>query len=156
MRFSDAALGAMCLLGGIALGWYAYSLPSIPRQNYGAATYPLMIATGLIFCSAKLLYSGVRHGREPLVQVSDEIKNPRALFGVLATIALVLFYIFFSRRLGFIPTATIVTFSMFLIFRVHPVKAITLAVIAAFVCDFVFRKMLLVPLPFGIMPRLPW
>jgi putative tricarboxylic transport membrane protein len=156
MRFSDAALGAMCLLGGIALAWYSYGLPYIPRQNYGAATYPLMIATGLIICSAKLLYSGVRQGREPLVQIADEIKNPRALFGVLATIALVLFYILFSRRLGFIPTATIVTCSMFLIFRVHPFKAITLAVIASFACDLIFRKMLLVPLPFGIMPRLPW
>lgn len=146
----------MSLLGGIALAWYSYRLPPIPGQNYGAATFPMMIAAGLMICSATLLYSGMRQGRQPLLDLADDVRNPRAVFGALATVALVVFYIFFSRRLGFIPTATIVTFSMFLIFRVHPLKAIALAVIAAFACDFIFRKMLLVPLPFGIMPRLPW
>lgn len=156
MRFSDAALGAIFLIMGISLGWYSYGLPSIPVQSYGAATFPLLISVGLVACSAKLLLSGIRQGREPLVSLSDEIKNPRAVFGVIATVLLVIGYIFFSRRLGFIPSAIIITFAMFLILKVHPLKALILAVVAAFVCDFIFRTMLLVPLPFGIVPRLPW
>jgi putative tricarboxylic transport membrane protein len=156
MLFSDKMLGAIFLLAGSALAWYSYQLPAIPGQQYGAATFPLFIALGMIACSAKLIYSGVRSGTEPLIQLSDEMRSPRALAGAAATILLIVFYIFFSRSLGFIPTAIIVAFSMFLILKVHLAKAALLAVIAAFVCDFIFRTMLLVPLPSGIVPRLPW
>jgi putative tricarboxylic transport membrane protein len=156
MRLSDATLGAIFLLMGISLAWYSFGLPTIPGQNYGAATFPLFIAMGLIGCSARLLYTGIRYGGEPPVILSDQLKSARALAGAAATIILVVFYILFSRRLGFIPTATLIAFAMFLILKVHPAKAAIIAVIAAFVCDFIFRTMLLVPLPFGLVPRLPW
>lgn len=156
MRFSDQMLGAIFLLAGIALAWYSYSLPAIPGQQYGAATFPLLIALGMIACSAKLLYSGLRSGTEPLIQLSGQMRNPRALAGVVTTILLILFYILFSRAIGFIPTAIIIAFTMFTVLKVPIAKAAILAIIAAFVCDFIFRTMLLVPLPSGIMPRLPW
>ncbi|MBI1620108.1 tripartite tricarboxylate transporter TctB family protein [Aquamicrobium zhengzhouense] len=156
MRFSDQMLGAIFLLAGLALGWYSYHLPAIPGQQYGAATFPLLIALGMVVCSAKLIFTGIRSGTGPLIEFPDEMRNPRALAGVAATILLILFYIFFSRSLGFIPTAIVVSLSMFLILKVHPGKAAMLAVVAAFACDFIFRTMLMVPLPSGIMPRLPW
>ena len=156
MRFSDTMLGAIFLLAGIALAWYSYALPAIPGQHFGAATFPLFIALGMIACSAKLIFTGVRSGHEPLIEFSSDVHNSRALAGAAATILLIIFYILVSRSLGFIPTAIIVTFAMFQILKVHPAKAAILSVVAAFVCDFIFRTMLLVPLPFGIMPRLPW
>lgn len=119
-------------------------------------TFPLFIALGMVVCSAKLIFTGIRSGTGPLIEFPDEMRNPRALAGVAATILLILFYIFFSRSLGFIPTAIVVSLSMFLILKVHPGKAAMLAVVAAFACDFIFRTMLMVPLPSGIMPRLPW
>lgn len=156
MRFNDAVIGAIFLFLGLSLAWYSHGLPAIPGQDYGAATFPLMVAAGLIGCSARLLYSGIRHNGEPWVFLADEVKSPRALAGVAAMLALVVFYIFFDRVLGFIPTAFTITFVMFLILKVHPVKAAIIAAIAAFGCDFIFRTMLLVPLPFGMVPRLPW
>lgn len=156
MRFSNATLGAAFLLMGISLAWYSFGLPSIPGQRHGAATFPLLISAGLIGCSTKLLYTGIRQGREQFVYLSDDIRTPMALLGVAATVLLILFYIFFARVLGFIPTAIFITFAMFLILKVPPLKAAILATIAAFACDFIFRTMLLVPLPFGIVPRLPW
>ena len=156
MRFSNVMLGAIFLVFGIALGWYSLGLPDIPGQEYGAATFPQFISIGLISCSLRLLYTGMRSAREPLVYVPEELKSPRALAGATATILLVVFYILFSRSLGFIPTAVIISFIMFLIFKVKPPKAAFIAVLAAFACDFIFRTMLLVPLPFGLMPRLPW
>lgn len=156
MRFNDAVIGAIFLLSGLSLAWYSYGLPAIPGQDYGAATFPLMVAAGLIGCSARLLYSGIRHDGGPWVFLADEVKSPRALAGVAAMLALVVFYIFFDRVLGFIPTAFTITFVMFLILKVHPIKAAIIAAIAAFGCDFIFRTMLLVPLPFGMVPRLPW
>lgn len=156
MRFSHTTLGAVFLLLGVLLAWYAWQLPDIPGQQYGAATFPLLIGVGFIACSVRLLYEGIRQGRQPWVSMSDQIKNPRALAGVAATTLLVVFYILFAQSLGFIPTAFIVTFSMFLILKVNTVKAALLAILAAFACDFIFRTMLLVSLPLGIVPRLPW
>ncbi|OHV82897.1 tripartite tricarboxylate transporter TctB family protein [Rhizobium sp. LCM 4573] len=156
MRFSDTTLGAIFLLAGISLAWYSFNLPAIPGQNYGAATFPLFIATGLVGCSVRLLYTGIRQGSEPLVFLSDQFRSPRRLAGVATTLLLILFYIFFVQVLGFIPTAIIITLVMFLILKVHPAKAVILAILAALLCDFIFRTMLLVPLPFGIVPRLPW
>lgn len=156
MRFSDTTIGAVFLLAGVLLAWYSFTLPAIPGQHYGAATFPILIASGLVACSARLLYTGIRQGNEPLVLLSHEVRNPRRLAGVVATLFLVLFFIFFVEVLGFIPTAIIITLSLFLILKVHPLKSVILAIFAAFVCDFIFRTMLLVPLPFGIVPRLPW
>jgi putative tricarboxylic transport membrane protein len=156
MRFSDVTLGAIFLIIGLALGWYSLGLPAIPGQQYGAATFPLFISAGLIACSLRLLYTGIRSGNAPLVYIPEEFKDARAVLGALVTILLVVFYILFSRTLGFIPTAVIISFVMFLIFRVKPITAAVIAVVAAFACDFIFRTLLLVPLPFGPMPRLPW
>ncbi|HEV7437515.1 MAG TPA: tripartite tricarboxylate transporter TctB family protein [Pseudorhizobium sp.] len=156
MRFSDTTLGAVFLLAGISLAWYSFNLSAIPGQNYGAATFPLLIAAGLVGCSARLLYTGIRQGSEPWICLSDQVRNPRKLAGVVATLLLVLFYILFVQALGFIPTAIFITLTMFLILKVPPAKAAILAVFAALLCDFIFRTMLLVPLPFGIVPRLPW
>ena len=156
MRFSDTMLGAIFLLSGVALAWYSYRLPAIPGQDYGAATFPLFIGLGMIGCSMCLIYTGVRGASEPFVYYAEHLRSPRALAGAAATILLIVFYILFSRRIGFIPSAGIIGFAMFLILKVHPAKAAILAIVAAFACDFIFRKMLLVPLPFGIMPRLPW
>lgn len=156
MRFSDTTIGAVFLLAGILLAWYSFNLPAIPGQDYGAVTFPMLISIGFVACSLRLMFAGIKRGTEPMVSLSDEIKNPRALGGVAATLLLVIFYIFFAQVIGFIPTAFIVTFAMFLLLKVHLGKAVLLAGLAAFACDFIFRTMLLVPLPFGIVPRLPW
>lgn len=156
MRFSDTTLGAFFLLLGVLLTGYAWQLPAIPGQQYGAATFPLLISFGFIACSLRLLYEGIKQGRQPWVSLAAEVKSARALAGVAATILLIVFYILFAQSVGFIPTAILITFIMFMILKVHPGKAAVLAIIAAFACDFIFRTLLLVPLPSGIMPRLPW
>lgn len=156
MRFNDTTIGAFFLVLGLALAWYSLELPAIPGQNYGAATFPLLISAGLIGCSTRLLYSGIRNGTEPWLFLADDVKSSRALAGVAVMLLLVIFYIFFADIFGFIPTAIMITFVMFLVLKVHATKAALIAVIAAFACDFIFRTMLLVPLPFGMVPRLPW
>lgn len=156
MRFSDAALGVIFLVAGISLALYSCTLPSIPGHNYGAATFPLLISVGIFGCSARLLYTGTRQDGEPLVYLATDVKSVRAVLGATATVLLILFYIYFAGHLGFIVTASIITFTMFLILKVPAIKASILSVIAAFACDFIFRTMLLVSLPIGIMPRLPW
>ena len=79
-----------------------------------------------------------------------------ALTAVGVTIACVIAYVLLARRVGFVPMSIAILLVMFRMLGVDWRKAIPLAVIATFVTDYVFRTILLVPLPFGIMPRLPW
>lgn len=157
MRLSDTWLGLISLAAAVSLGWYAAGLPTIPGQNYGPAAFPTMISVGFFLCSVALLYQGYRRPRLaseaelPLWQT-----NPRGLAGVGLTAGLIIFYILAAKPLGFIPVAILVTFAMFVLLKVPVLKALIIAIIAAFVCDFLFRTMLLVPLPQGLMPRLPW
>jgi putative tricarboxylic transport membrane protein len=78
------------------------------------------------------------------------------MVAVLTTIGLVLAYILFARQIGFIPMMVGILVIMFWLLRVPLWQTLPIAIVAALVIDYVFRSLLLVPLPFGIMPRLPW
>ena len=76
--FSDSMHRTIFLVAGIALGWYSYELPSIPGQNYGASTFPFMIALGMIGCSARLIYVGWRSGEAACLSFRELAKPARA------------------------------------------------------------------------------
>lgn len=156
MRFSDTMLGAVLLVFGLAVGIYAQSFPPIPGQRYGAAAFPTAIAIGFFICGAVMLGRGFRTAGVPLVMRTDWTRKPGAMLAVLVTILCVVAYILFSRRVGFIPMTIVILVVLFRLLRVPWWQTLAYAVAAAFLCDYVFRSILLVPLPFGIMPRLPW
>ncbi len=156
MRFSDTMLGGMLLAFALALAGYSWTFPAIPGQHYGAATFPMVIAIGFAGCGIALAVRGLRAGGEPLVARTEWTRRPGALPAVLTTVALVLVYIVFARRIGFIPMMAALLIVMLWMLRVAWWQAILIAVVATLIIDFVFRSVLLVPLPLGIMPRPPW
>lgn len=83
-------------------------------------------------------------------------RKPGAMIAVLITILCVVAYILLSRPVGFIPVTTLILIVLFRLLRLPWWQTILYAVAAALIIDFVFRSILLVPLPLGIMPRLPW
>lgn len=156
MRFSDTMLGLMVLVFGLAMGSYAITLPAIPGQHYGAATFPLVIAAGFVACAAVLVVSGLRSRGVPLVAFTLLRRRPGAMGALGVTVACVVAYVLLAHRIGFVPMSIAILLIMFRMLDVDWRKAIVVALIATFVIDYVFRSILLVPLPFGIMPRLPW
>lgn len=156
MRFSDTMLGLMVLVFGLAMGSYAITLPAIPGQHYGAATFPLVIAAGFVACAAVLVVSGLRSRGVPLVAFTLLRRRPGAMGALGVTAACVVAYVLLAHRIGFVPMSIAILLIMFRMLGVDWRKAIVVALIATFVIDYVFRSILLVPLPFGIMPRLPW
>lgn len=157
MRFSDTMLGAMLVLFGLAIGLYSQSFPDIPGQKYGAAVFPMVIATGFVLCGGILLFMGLRASvPTPLITRTEWTRKPGAMPAILVTIACVIAYVLFAQRVGFIPMSIAILLVLFGMLRVAWPRAILYAVVTAFLCDFVFRSLLLVPLPFGILPRLPW
>lgn len=156
MRFSDTMLGAVLLVFGVALGIYSQTFPDIPGQSYGASAFPTAIAIGFAGCGLIMLARGLRAAGTPLIMRTEWTRKPGALLGVLVTILCVIAYVLLSRHLGFIPTITLVLIALFRLLGVPWWQTILFAIVTAFACDYVFRSMLLVPLPFGIVPRLPW
>ena len=156
MRLSDTMLGVLLVVFGLVVGLYAQSFPDIPGQKYGAAVFPVSIAFGFFVCGLVMVVHGLRSAPAPLITRSEWTRKPGALLAVAVTIACILAYVFFARTLGFIPMAVAILMVLFRMLDVPWVKAAAYAIGAALVCDFVFRTLLLVPLPFGLMPRLPW
>ncbi len=105
MRFSDTMLGGMLIAFAVALAGYSWTFPAIPGQQYGAATFPLLVAAGFAGCGVVLVARGWRDGVR-LVTRAEWACMPGAVIGVLVTIAVVLAYIFFARTVGFVPMMT--------------------------------------------------
>lgn len=156
MRFSDTMLGALLVVFGLAVGLYAQSFPHIPGQRYGAAAFPVAIAIGFGACGVVLMFRGLRVARVPLVTRTEWTRKPGALPAVLVTILCVVAYILFAGHVGFIPMTVLILFVLLRMLRVPWWQTALVAVGAAILCDFVFRSLLLVPLPLGLMPRPPW
>lgn len=156
MRFSDTMLGTVLLIFGLAVGIYSQTFPDIPGQRYGAAAFPTAIAIGFAACGLTMLVRGLRAAGTPLIMRTEWTRKPGALLSVLVTILCVVAYVLFARRLGFIPMTTLILVVLFRMLKVPWWQTAVFAVVTAFACDFVFRSILLVPLPFGIVPRLPW
>lgn len=156
MRFSDTMLGAVLLAFGLAAGLYSQSFPDIPGQRYGAAAFPVVISIGLVACGLVLLVRGYRAAPVPLITRTEWTRKPGAMLAVVVTVLCVIGYILLARPLGFIPTSALVLVVLLRLLQVPWWQTALIAIGTALVCDFVFRSVLLVPLPFGVMPRPPW
>lgn len=156
MRFSETMLGAVLLILGIAVATYARTLPAVPGQQYGAAAFPTLIGIGFVCCALVLFVQGYRSRPTPLISLTEWTRQPGAFVAVTITILCIIAYVLLARRVGFVPVSICILLVLFRMLSVSWGKAIFFAIVATLVTDYVFRSLLLVPLPFGMMPRLPW
>lgn len=157
MRFSDVMLGVTLLAFGVVLAGFATTFPAIPGQRYGAETFPFLVAIGFVGCGIALILRGLRRkSGEPLIARTDWTRRRGAVPAVLLTIGLVIAYSAFSGQIGFVPAMAALLFVLFRLLRVPWAHTAGLALVGTFLLDVLFRGVLLVPLPLGIVPPLPW
>jgi putative tricarboxylic transport membrane protein len=157
LKVNDAVGGAVLLTAAVGIAAYARTLPTIPGQQYGAAAFPLVVAAGLGGCGAWLIAQGVRHrAAGPLFELGDWMKDPRRVLNLVATVAFVLAYIFFSEAVGFIPLAAGSLFCLFLLLGARPGISAVVAIVATLVIHTAFYKLLRVPLPWGVLTPFVW
>lgn len=153
VRFADAATGMLCILVALVAGVIAWSFPAIPGQQYGAATFPLLIAAGLGICGALLLGKAV-------LRLGEDAGNLRTPPGIVwhgaAILALVLFYIFGERPIGFVPVMSLVLLGSMLLYGTRLVVAVPVAIGSTLLIHFVFYKFLRVPLSWGVLLSWAW
>jgi putative tricarboxylic transport membrane protein len=150
MRLNDAVLGAILLAFAGWVWWLTTFFPRFMGQDYGPNLFPRILAVGIGVCGALLVLRGLR-ARGRFVTFDDWMRQPARVLSFLSVPGAVLFYIFASDALGFIPTAFVILLVMFLWFRARPVVALPVAAGVTLVVHWFFAGMMRVPLPRGLM-----
>jgi putative tricarboxylic transport membrane protein len=157
MKFNDAVFGLILLvLGGLVLA-VVRGYPGMPGQQVGPALFPGLIAVGLCIGGAMLLVKGWRERQTVAwVRLGDWATSPRHVLAAALVIGAVLFYVFASEWLGFLPTAAISLLALMLSMRVPPGRAVLISLIATLLIHAAFYKLLRVPLPWGLLTPIAW
>jgi len=155
MRLNDAVLGVLLLAMGATLAYASSGFPAIRGQPYGANVFPTLVAIGFALCGVILVFSGLRQ-RRPAIEWADWARERHGVRNVLIVIGGVIFYILFSRRLGFLFTMGPLLLVLLRLFDVGWIMSIVVAVIVSLVILYVFGSLLYVPLPWGVLAPVRW
>lgn len=150
MRLNDALLGAVLLGFGAWVWWLTTFFPAFPGQDYGPNLFPRILVVGISICAVMLVLRGLRQRGHAIV-IDDWVRDPARVVSVLSMPAAVLFYIFASDPLGFIPTAFVILATLFLWFRTRVVLALPIAAGMTLLMHWFFAGLMRVPLPRGLL-----
>ena len=158
MKFNDAVIGIVLLVGAAALFSYARTLPGMPGQDYGPALFPSLIAAGFGLCGAILVVAGVRsRATRPIMETSDWTRSGGHLLDVGLVIGGIALVILLWDVLGFLLAATLLAGGLISRFRGGRVlTSFAVALVACLLVDWAFRRLLLVPLPLGPLQGYIW
>lgn len=163
MQLSDRITGAAIATLGSAAFFFGSKLPPVPGQQVGPSAFPMVVGAGLVLCGALIIFGVGRHFEEVAEAEVAEHSAPEYLeplpawrnWLALLPPGLVFFYAIASEALGFLPTAAIMVLSASFAFGARAKLAVPLAIVAPFVINLIFLKLLRVPLPGGLLP-FPW
>lgn len=157
MRFNNIAPGAVLILFALAVIAHATSFPRLHGQNYGPDLFPTLIAIGLLVCGVILAIQGLSARRTvPMIEIGDWAQDKRNVANIFILLACIIFYVLLSDRVGFIPSSLLILTILLVRFGSSWGISILLAVIVTLVMHTLFAKLLLVPLPWGILLPIAW
>ena len=157
MRFNNAAPGAFLIAFALAVMAYATSFPSLHGQDYGPDLFPTLIGVGLLVCGIILVIQGLaQRASVPMIEIGDWAQDRSNIINVVALLGCIVFYILASDALGFIPTSLLVLTTLLIRFGSTLAMSLLLAAITTLIIHTLFAKVLLVPLPWGILLPVAW
>jgi putative tricarboxylic transport membrane protein len=157
MKFNDTIMGAALLALALSILQTVQHYPVIPGQNIGPGAFPGLLAVLLAVCSVLLILKGLKAKQhEAWIEVGGWVKSWFHLRNFVITISCLLFYIYFSDRLGFLICATAIVSLMFWALEVRAKLILPIAAMVALVIHTIFYKGLRVPLPWGVLTPFQW
>lgn len=153
MRTSDAVTGAMAAALGGALIVASVDLSPLPRQAYGAGTFPRVVGALLLLMGAMLIIKGLRQ-RQPWLRWSTKAAGRPFLLGLASVVVTVVSYLLLTPVLGF-PVVALVLLTV--LFRLYHRRgwghAVLIAAPATAVIWWLFAQLLHVPLAPGVLEQ---
>ena len=157
MKFNDTIMGAALLALALSILQTVLQYPMIPGQNIGPGAFPGLLAALLAVCAVLLIIKGLKAKRhEAWVEVGGWVKSWFHLRNFVITNACLLFYIYFSDRLGVLICASVIVSLMMWALKVRTRLILPIAVITSLVIHTIFYKGLRVPLPWGVLSPVQW
>ncbi|HEX6959945.1 MAG TPA: tripartite tricarboxylate transporter TctB family protein [Ferrovibrio sp.] len=155
MRFNDAVFGVVLLALAIFIWTMAAGFPKQIGMTYGPAFFPQVLSVLLGGSAVLLIYRGFRSG-EAILQAGPWARDPRRWLGLALVFGALLFYTDLSNLLGFHITVFLIGFVLMLYLGVRLWLALVVALAAAAVLWLLFARLLLVPLPGGLLAPILW
>jgi putative tricarboxylic transport membrane protein len=156
MRVADWVFGLVLLIGAGLIFQQAAGFSDMPGQDYGPAFVPSLIATGFTICGLALIFTGIR-ARAPAFGLDPGARAPGRIFDALLTLGSIVFMMLVWDVLGFLISSTIVLTVLCARYWGGKIpQSLAVGIIGSLVIDWLFRKLLLVPLPLGPLSRWMW
>lgn len=155
VRVNDALSGGVLLVLALAVALHARGFPAIPGQQFGAAVFPVAIATALGLLALVLIARGARRWRGA-VAWSDWARSRHGPLNLLLAVGCLLGYVLVAGRLGFIPTMAAILTVLFLALGTRWWLSVPVAALVTLLIHVLFVDLLKVPLPWGIVPPMAW
>jgi len=153
MKFNDVIVGAAfaalaALLIALAQGFH---IP--PGQRFGPAFFPTITASVMGLAGIALAVRGwVNRRAHRWIELDPWFADRRlALQGASIFLSLIA-YLLLSEPLGFLVVAPAILWGLIALLWRRPLASLAIAVIASFLIHQFFVQLLLVPLPWGIVP----
>lgn len=153
MQIHDTVIGALLALLGVAVIWHVGSFPQVTGQSYGPNLFPRLTGIGLMIFGGGLVLRGVRtaEGTPKVLSMPDSNTLRRGMFSALYILSSVFGIVLFGETVGIqILVLIILLVGLLSAFR-RPVMSLVLAVGLMVAFDLIFRMLLRVPVPSGLL-----
>ncbi len=157
MRINDSFFGVLLLLAAVALVMEASTFPGLPGQNYGPAFFPVIIGLVLGGCGLVLLVQGLpalRRGER--IALGPWVRSPLHWFRLVLALGSILAFVLGLELIGFIPLAFTCLLVLQVVFGQPRWRSVLVAALATLGTHTAFYKVLLVPLPWGLLDPIAW
>lgn len=157
MRINDAILGIIIIILSSLVIFESRSFPALPGVPYGPGLFPTIIACFMIVGGVILIFKGIK--KLPITgwyELEEWARKRNTYFTLGIIFSVLLFYILFSEKLGFILTSILILSSMLLWTRGRKqfLSSVCISVFFSLIIFILFGKLMRIPLPIGFMQGL--
>lgn len=157
MRVNDALFGVVLLALAGFVWLHAAGFPKVPGTAYGPAFFPQALALGLGVSAIILIWRGGRQAAGgKLFHLAPWTREPGRWFGLVLMLSSLVVYALLDEILGFHITGFAITAVFMMYLGVRPWLALLCSLGAVIVIWLLFARLLLVPLPGGVLTPYLW
>ncbi len=156
MRIGDGFFGLFFAIFAAGVLLHVRSFPTLPGQFYGPGFFPAIVLVALLLCGAALIVRSMQQSSEGSFKLSAPAwrVSPRKSVGAAMLLAFGLLFYLAGDWIGFVP----LTFGCLLILYLWLGRGVVwsfgLSVSLTLFIEGLFRGILRVPLPEGLLPAL--